>query len=87
LDLHFAAPEQIIEPLVARAVQHAVDLVEALVPLFFQRSLASQARSRYVSGIEITVANDFNEVDAFDLFVDQFEYGRTKITGDAAVSV
>ena len=46
---------------------------------------AGQAGGGDVPGVEIAVADDFDHVDAFDLFVDQLEDRGAEIAGDAAI--
>src|ERR1039458_3443425 len=85
LHLHFAALEQFVEALVSGPVHHTVDLVEALVPLFFECCFAGEPGSRDVPRVEIAIADNLDEVDALDLLIHQLKDGGAEVTGDAPV--
>jgi hypothetical protein len=67
LHFHFAALEQFVEALVSGPVHHAVDLVDTLVPLFLESRFTGEPRSRDVSRVQVAVADNLDDVDAFDL--------------------
>ncbi len=69
----------------AFAVDQRIDFIEAFVPLLFDSCLTGETGSLDVLWVQVTIADNLDGIDGFELLMDQFEGGRAEIAGDPAV--